>query len=248
VAISNPTYEIFKDSDGTWSSAATVPANTDCVIAVLLGYDSGVPGVTSISLGGAAMTLVTDRKTNEYYSVLVYRLKANDTGWSGTGAKTFACVMSSGAFNAGGIAQLFYLSGVDQTTPVRDSVACDTWNYGSGASTATQGFLENTILTTVSGDMCIIAAIADNTPDVDLQSQTKLQEDASAYNSAYSSAAYKTASGVSTTMDTVGDYVSAGCLSLIPAASATESLGWLTDGQSNRPLPHHLDKGVYVGY
>jgi len=32
------------------------------------------------------------------------------------------------------------------------------------------------------------------------------------------------------------------------AAGAAETLGWLTDGQSNRPLPHHLDKGVYVGY
>jgi hypothetical protein len=34
----------------------------------------------------------------------------------------------------------------------------------------------------------------------------------------------------------------------IKAAAVADALGWMTDGQSNRPLPHHLDKGVYVGY
>jgi hypothetical protein len=31
-------------------------------------------------------------------------------------------------------------------------------------------------------------------------------------------------------------------------SAVADALGWMTDGQSNRPLPHHLDKGVYVGY
>jgi hypothetical protein len=31
-------------------------------------------------------------------------------------------------------------------------------------------------------------------------------------------------------------------------SAVADTLGWMTDGQSNRPLPHHLDKGVYVGY
>ena len=37
-------------------------------------------------------------------------------------------------------------------------------------------------------------------------------------------------------------------ISFKSAAAAADALGWMTDGQSNRPLPHHLDKGVYVGY
>jgi hypothetical protein len=31
-------------------------------------------------------------------------------------------------------------------------------------------------------------------------------------------------------------------------AGVADALGWMTDGQSNRPLPHHLDKGVFIGY
>ena len=117
MAISYLGYEVFEDSDGTWSETATLPAGTDCVVLVLAGYDPAAPDVSTISLGGTGMVFQTEDLETSFHSTHLYTQIA-----TGTGAKTFACTMDSD-WTVGGFAILMYFSGVDQTTPVRDKVS-----------------------------------------------------------------------------------------------------------------------------
>ena len=198
-------YTEVSDSDGNQSQSVTVPANTDFALAFISGWRSGTnPSVSSISLGGTAMTSVGSSVSDADGAAYMYYVNTT------SGTKTFASTQSN-SWTEGGKAVLLYFSGVDQSSPIRSSSAQNATN------TATLSFSG---MTSQTGDMAVLQmqSYSSVNVDVDLSGQTKIFENAVAFNSEYNAAAYKTATGTTIDLSGSGDYPNGVAAVLKPAS------------------------------
>ena len=198
-------YTEVSDSDGNQSQSVTVPANTDFALAFISGWRSGTnPSVSSISLGGTAMTSVGSSVSDADGAAYMYYVNTT------SGTKTFASTQSN-SWTEGGKAVLLYFSGVDQASPIRSNSA----QNASGTTT-----LSFSGMTSQTGDMAVlqIQGYSSVNADVDLSGQTKIFENAVAFNSEYNAAAYKTATGTTIDLSGSGNYPNGVAAVLKPAS------------------------------
>lgn len=215
-------YAEISDSDGNQSQSVSVPSSTDFALAFIGGWRSGAnPSVTSISLGGTAMTSVGSSISNANGAAYMYYVNTTP------GSKTFASTQSN-SWTEGGKAVLLFFSGVHQSLPIRSSSALN----NSGNAT-----LSFNSMTSSSGDMAVIQmqGYSSTSVDVDLSAQTKIFENGSAFNSEYNAAAYKVATASTISLSGYGNYPGAVVAVLKPEtlSEALEGLPvghWTFDG------------------
>lgn len=190
------------DYDGSVSQSVTVPAGATYALAYV-GADTSRT-FSAISLGGTAMTSIVTG-SGAYGVNRLWGVATTE------GSKTFAYT-ANGAFGDGGAAVLLFFSGVDS---VRSST-------GSGLNSL--GTLSLASMASQSGDVAVIVGLHDGyssptAQDVDLNSQTKVVENANYNNRGYG-AAYKTATGSTIVMQMYGDWPAACGAVLVPSGGA----------------------------
>jgi hypothetical protein len=220
MAIAVTGYTILTDTDGNVSQSVTVPTGSDYCLA-FLGSDNG-PTINSISIGGQAMSLLVAgggwALTNRLYGCPVT-----------PGTRTFSLSTAS-PFNYLGAPGLIFLSGVGS---VRASA-------GNGLSAI--GTLSLADIMSQADDFAIIIGAHDGysspgAQDVELNGQTAIFENQNVNYGGFG-AAYKLATGSTTTMQMYGNWPFACAAILIPAGeppAATlnqEGFRWRNDNGS----------------
>lgn len=190
------------DYDGSVSQSVTVPAGATYALAYVGGDNSRT--FSAMSLDGTAMTSIVTG-SGAYGVNRLWGVATTE------GSKTFAYT-ASGNFSDGGAAVLLFFSGVDS---VRSST-------GSGLNSL--GTLSLASMASQSGDVAVIVGLHDGfssptAQDVDLNSQTKVVENANYNNRGYG-AAYKTATGSTIVMQMYGDWPAACGAVLVPSGGA----------------------------
>lgn len=203
----------YVQASGNMSGTITIPANTDYAVCAIQGYDNA--SFTSVSIDGTAMSLID---SNSGTSVcFLYGLVSPTTGASVSVASV------SGAWSEGVTYMFAFFSGVDQTTPTRDSTAQDA---DSGVSSA--------VLSCAAGDHAFISGFGNTPPTLTDNSQT-LIVDSIAYRSQNGGCSRKAiTSGTTTTVGTSGNnYGTMVAVILIEASSGALTLSGLSTSTSD---------------
>lgn len=205
-------YQQLNDSDGTWNTTISVPADCTYALIYLSGWNSPAATVSAApainSSGATHLSTYTSTEGNQSY--LYGKLSPS------TGSVSFTAAMSK-AWAEGGIAIVLYFKGVNTSTPVADS---DSANSGSSGATI------SLTLDSTSGDLgVIVGAGYQGAIDFEKGSQTLIFEYVSGtgYNSDYCGAAYLTATSSTVSLSMSGEWPGAAAAVLKPAAGGASS-------------------------